>query len=242
MDILFSVLIIFLFLLSLALYFLTSRSSLAKETLKNSETMTTTFSKLDANGIDCIKYLQSTIPHKPFKLVKKERSVGARFFIINRRLEFGKSLENNTAESIIDGAHEFAHILQSQSYWALLSVLKIGSIIPLLAIVPAIFIWGLSSHTITLAFICFIMSTAGNIPKEVDAIISSFFLSKIYVIHKNLDEESIIQFLAFAERKIKITATWYILNEMAFILCLTIGLIIAPMLLRWILLKLIPSP
>lgn len=242
MDITFSFLIISLFLLSVVLNFLTSRSSLAKETLNTKETMKTTLSKLGANGIDCIKFLQSIIPHKPFKLVKKERSVGARFVIINRRLEFGKSLENNTAESIIDGAHEFAHTLQSQGYWVLLSVLKIGTIIPLVALVPAIFIWGLSSHTITIAFICFIMSTAGSIPQEVNAVISSLFLSKIYLMHKKLDEESIKEFLAFAERKIKITATWYILVEMAIILRLTIAFIIVSILVKWILLKSISLP
>lgn len=60
--------------------------------------------------------------------------------------------------------------------------------------------------------------------------------------HKKLDEESIKEFLAFAERKIKITATWYILVEMAIILRLTIAFIIVSILVKWILLKSISLP
>lgn len=221
--------------LLLTLNLLTSqRFSLGTKVLKNNFTMQTTLSKIGANGSNCINFLQSIIPHKPFKTIKTNRSEGS-FYFINRQLKIGKSFDIACAESVISGAHEFAHTIQTGGIWVIFHILQISSFLFLLAMILVGILSGVSPLFLTFTIVFIITFNTGSTPFELDAIISSISLSKLYLKHKGLDKNDLKEFINFAEEKAKATAVWYLLANLLISVYLSTGVIIALILIRlWI--------
>ncbi|MDK2888064.1 MAG: hypothetical protein PWP72_942 [Thermoanaerobacter sp.] len=210
------ILTITFFILILILHLLTSRRfSLGRKVLKNNLTMQSTFSSIGANGSDCIKFLQSTLPHKPFKLIKIKKYTEGSFQHIGRRMKIDESFDKPCAESVIDGAHEFAHALQVGDYWFLCYILLFSSFLSLLVMIWAGALLGISTQLLASATIFIITFNAGSTSLEIDALISSLSLSKFYLKHKGLNDRDMLEFINFAESKIKAAAVWYLFANFA---------------------------
>lgn len=204
------VLIIFISLI-LILHLLTSRRfSLGQKVLKNNLTLQPTFSSIGATGSDCIKFLQSTLPHKPFKLIKIKKYVGGSFRRIGRRMKIGESFDKPCAESVIDGAHEFAHALQIGDDWFLCYILLLSSFLSLMAMILFGVLLGISPQLLASVAIFIVTFNAGSTSLEIDAVISSLPLSKLYLKNKGLNDKDMLEFTNFAESRIKATAIWYL--------------------------------